>query len=129
MSEKLDRDLLSKGETEHNVVEVLAQLSEDEKVSIVAQSFIVGAGSIDAHNMYVYYLSKVFSLKPKESGSLLRECFLSLSNEGKKRVIQAAYHQHVDIMKKEVKITQKTAARQDEYLGNRDSLFLTLTHL
>lgn len=100
------------------VQEVLKTLQEAEKVSIVIQSFMVGAGSIDAHSMYVYYLCNIFELTPREGGLLLRKCFSTLSEENKRKIVQAAYQRHLDQMKKIVRTTKNTSQRQGTPVGN-----------
>ncbi|MCD8484746.1 hypothetical protein LRY65_04235 [Candidatus Woesebacteria bacterium] len=100
------------------VQEVLETLSDADKISIVIQSFMVGAGSIDAHTMYVQYLCTTFSLTPREGGLLLRKCFSTLNDENKRKIIQAAYHRHLDLMKKAVSTEKRTSQRLWGSVGN-----------
>jgi hypothetical protein len=93
------------------VQDALAQLSDQEKIDIVTQSFMVGAGSIEAHNYYILYLGHQLNLSPTQSSELLRQCFLTASEEAQRKITQAAYHRHVDEMKKSVRQKQKEFRR------------------
>ncbi len=102
-----------------NVEKVLESIPIQDRVNIILQSFMVGAGSMAAHDMYVYYLTKQFSLTPREAGSLLIKCFTSLPEENKRVVIQAAYHTHLTEMKKSTKREKNNSKRfNDMFIGN-----------